>query len=90
MAACKVNLNYISASYITQILAMGNQSPNELMTCILSEIEGMMQEDIARAKGYISKYDNQWDRNETDVSELKTQLETIEKNLAVIKSLTNS
>lgn len=75
----RIDLSYIGANCLTQLLS----APGLTMEELVLELRNLTDADVARANGYVFKYDNVWDKSEgTHVDQLKYQLETIENNIA--------
>lgn len=76
-----INLRYISAESLTESLANC-----KTISEVGEVLELYVESDIHRAKSYIEKYDNKWDRLETNVEDLKDEVERIEKMIGLLKN----
>lgn len=76
-----INLRYISAS------SLGESLSNCKDLKELGEIlEQHVNDDLHRAFGYIDKYDNQWDKQEVNLEQLKEEIQGINKIISLLKN----
>lgn len=80
-----IDLRYINVQYLTRLLSEDNFNWHEFV----NEIETQISADICNAYAYINKYDNPSDRNEVDFDSLKNEIETIKRNLEMLRNKGN-